>query len=153
MKQYKRNISILVVASLIALFVIGCEKNEPKIHELVGTWISMSGTIYYGTSIATADSYVAYPYFQHVVVTVVFKEDNTGSITAITADDGDHVGTDEFTWSTSGSEIFFVGEDGTSLSDTPVTYDINGNTLTITDHLPANQFHLEEWIVTDYQKQ
>ena len=150
MKQYKRNISILVVASLIALFMIGCEKNEPKIHELVGTWISMSGTIYYGTSIATADSSVAVPYFQHVVVTVVFKEDNTGSITF---DYGDNVGTNEFTWSTSGSEIFFVGEDGTSLSATPLTYDINGNTLTITDHLPANQFHLEQWIVTDCQKQ
>lgn len=81
MKQYKRNISILVGASLIALFVIGREKNEPKIHELVGTWISMSGTIYYGTSIATADSSVAYPLLSHVVLTIVFKEDNTGSIT------------------------------------------------------------------------
>ena len=150
MIKYKRNSSILAGATLIALFVVACEKDEPKVHELVGTWISTSGTIYYGTSIAAADSSVANPIFATTVITIVFIEDNTGSITS---DDGDYVGTDDFTWSTSGSELFFVGEDGTSLSDTPLTYDIKGATLTIIDHWTAEHTGLEQWRTVDLQKQ
>ena len=153
MKQYKRNSSILVEATLIALFVVACEKNEPKVHELVGTWISTSGTIYYGASVASADSSATDPFYTNTVLTVVFREDNTGSIKF---SDGEYVDTEEITWSTSGNELFVLDEDGTPVSSTPNTYDITGNTLTITDHWEAGHVdpsEPEQWRTITLQKQ
>ena len=150
MKPYKRNISTLVGTALLILIVVACEKNEPTVHELVGTWVSTSGKIYYGASVASADSSVADPYYNFMITTFVFKEDNTGSISAT---DGSWTQTNEFTWSTSGSDLVVLEEeDGTSTLFT-VIYDITGNTLTITEYSAAIFDIPERWHVVKYQKQ
>ena len=152
MKQNKRNSSVLVGATLIALFVVACEKNEPKVHELVGTWISTSGTIYYGASVASPDSTAPDPFYVDYVFTIVFNEDNTGN-TKFSY--GEYVDTGEIIWITSGNILVLAKEDGTPESSTPLTYEITGNTLTITDHWDASHdvTEPEQWRTIDLQKQ
>lgn len=150
MKTTKLNRSILVRATLIMLFVAGCEKDEPKVHELVGTWLFTSGTIYYGSSVASADSSKAVTVFDNGTLTITFNDDNTGS--SIFTEPGD-VYTTEFSWSTSGSELVATNEDGTTSSG-PLTYDVTGTTLTTTEHLVSTGDGVaEQWLMYVFQKQ
>ena len=152
MKRLKRKSSILFNATLIALFVVGCEKNEPKVHELVGTWVSTGGTIYYGSSVASADSSTAITWNQNGTVTYTFNDDNTASSQERY---GETVIPREFTWSTSGSELVLTEVGGSPISNEPVTYvyNLTGNTLTFTFPQPAIDDFPEQWKTMDFQRQ
>ena len=147
MTQYKRNSSVLVGATLIALLVAGCEKNEPNVHELVGKWKYTSRTIYYGTSVSSPESSTRTPVPYEVLA---FMADNTGSNTAGSFP---MFSTTYFTWSASGSDLLLAFEEaGVSVT---VQYIVTGNTLTLTGHTAADpdSGDPEQWQVDAYKKQ
>ena len=128
---------------LITVIMIGCEENEPDVHELVGRWKSTSGTSYYGISIEAALSTFSDPDYSEESDVVVFKADNTGTNTVSASDNA----LEEFEWSTSGSDLTITVEfDGESESLT-FEYEVSNNTLTIISHDLGGPGDPEEWYV------
>ena len=108
---------------LIALLIVGCEKDTPtesSVHPLVGIWnvteITMTeGSVSQTFTIDGNDSF-----------TIIFGENNTASMTSTI--DGES-SADSGTWSATGNYITVITTD----ADTEIwTYSISGNILTIT---------------------
>ncbi len=141
-------IPILTVAAMFAM--VGCDDSStgpgPE-NALVGSWKLTSRVIYYGSSVANADSSEDWtPFMGNRVFT--FNADGTGQDVRL---DEDGTETSRWTYTATTTEITIHGDGEPEV----VTFEVSGNTLTITKHEAAEAGYNdpEAWIVSTLTKQ
>ena len=141
MKKVTNKLLLFIFITLTIGFLAGCdsdsgtESNEPG--SVVGTWQLTSAVLYntpVGTMTLTAEIFLDNSGTGAETSVLQFNEDGTASVTTNYEDGSEE--TIGGTWSTNGDNITVVGA---GLDDT-MTYEVSGNTLTLTLIMPIDFF-------------
>ena len=146
MNHGKKLFNLMAMLTVAAMFtMVGCDDNgdDPDPQDaLVGSWKMTSMIVYYGPSVASADSSDDWTAFIGNSV-FTFSSDGTGKDVTV---DGDSTETNTWTSSATATEITITEGGETDV----IPYSISGNKLTFTSHEPADsEFNTPEswWVI------
>ncbi len=147
MNQSKKLFNLMAMLTVAAMFaLVGCDKNstdpDNPADALVGTWKATSTMVYYGSSVANADSSEDWTDELGPDVIIFFYEDGKTDVESVT-------------YTATADEITFTDNTGDATEVYIVLYIISDNTLTLTFHEEADAewYRPEMWILTTYTKQ
>ncbi len=147
MNQSKKLFNLMAMLTVAAMFVlVGCDKNstdpDNPADALIGTWKGTSLMVYYGSSVANADSSEDMTDEVGPDDVIIFNADGKTDVESVT-------------YTATADEITFTDNTGSETEVIVVPYVLSDNTLTFTLHEEADAEYgrPETWNVVTYTKQ
>lgn len=156
MNQSKKSFNLMAMLTVAAVFaLVGCDDSstDPDEDTLVGSWNFTSMMVYYGSSVATADSSEDMTADADAPTVLTFNDDGTGSDVSKNQAGSDTTNT--WTYIATATEITITTTEDGETEDMVLSYVLSGNTLTLTVHEEADieDDWPETWMVLTFAKQ
>ncbi len=156
MNQSKKLFNLMAMLTVAAVFtLVGCDDSstDPDEDTLVGSWNFTSMMVYYGSSVASADSSADMTADAEAPTVLTFSDDGTGS--DVSKNEAGSDTTYTWTYTTTATEITITATEDGVPEDMVLSYVLSGNTLTLTIHEEADTEYDEPemWMVMTFTKQ